>query len=159
MLCHADEGRIVSEAYCLLPGDLRDTAACQAALEGDGFNLARPTYILAECVLVYMEPEDSAAVVRWLGHWLATAAFVVYEQVSKWRACDMAGVRATCALFRFAAQTTFCLALLGASATGLQQSSAVPVLLWRLSSCRFSRNSHVMVTVVSLSLTFSNPAT
>jgi len=38
---------------------------------------------LAECVLVYMEPEDSASVVRWLGHWLPTAAFLVYEQVRK----------------------------------------------------------------------------
>jgi hypothetical protein len=37
--------------------------------------------VLAECVLVYMEPEDSASVVRWLGQWLPTAAFVVYEQV------------------------------------------------------------------------------
>jgi tRNA wybutosine-synthesizing protein 4 len=77
----ADEGRIVSEAYSLLPGDLKDTRACQAVLEATGFDPACPTYVLAECVLVYMEPEDSASVVRWLGQWLPTAAFVVYEQV------------------------------------------------------------------------------
>ncbi len=77
------QGRIISEAYSLLPGDLRDTRACQASLEAAGFDPACPTYVLAECVLVYMEPEDSASVVRWLGHWLPTAAFVVYEQVSK----------------------------------------------------------------------------
>lgn len=71
----------MSEAYSLLPGDLKDTRACQAALEAAGFDPARPTYVLAECVLVYMEPEDSASVVRWLGQWLPTAAFVVYEQV------------------------------------------------------------------------------
>lgn len=82
MPSHADEGRITAEAYNLLPGDLRDTRACQAALEAAGFDPACPTYVLAECVLVYMEPEDSASVVRWLGHWLPTAAFVVYEQVS-----------------------------------------------------------------------------
>ena len=80
----ADEGRITAGAYSLLPGDLRDTRACQAALEAAGFDPACPTYVLAECVLVYMEPEDSASVVRWLGHWLPTAAFVVYEQVSNW---------------------------------------------------------------------------
>ena len=78
---HADEGRIVAEAYSLLPGDLRDTKACQAALEAAQFDPACPTYVLAECVLVYMEPEDSASVVSWLGHWLCAAAFVVYEQV------------------------------------------------------------------------------
>ena len=76
-----DEGRIVAEAYSLLPGDLRDTKACQAALEAANFDPTCPTYVLAECVLVYMEPKDSASVVRWLGHWLPTAAFVVYEQV------------------------------------------------------------------------------
>ena len=71
----------MAEAYSLLPGDLRDTTACQAALEAADFDPACPTYVLAECVLVYMEPEDSASVVRWLGQWLCTAAFVVYEQV------------------------------------------------------------------------------
>ena len=78
----ADDGRVVSEAYSLLPGDLRNTKACQAALEAAGFDPACPTYVLAECVLVYMDPEDSSSVVRWLGQWLRTAAFVVYEQVS-----------------------------------------------------------------------------
>lgn len=40
-----------------------------------------PTYVLSECVLVYMEPADSAAVVRWLGTRFSSAALVVYEQV------------------------------------------------------------------------------
>ena len=89
---HADDGRIVAEAYSLLPGDLRDTKACQAALEAARFDPACPTYVLAECVLVYMEPEDSASVVRWLGHWLCTAAFVVYEQVCASRlGCKVSG--------------------------------------------------------------------
>ena len=72
----------MAEAYSLLPGDLRDTKTCQAALQAANFDPACPTYVMAECVLVYMEPEDSASVVRWLGQWLLTAAFVVYEQVT-----------------------------------------------------------------------------
>ena len=40
-----------------------------------------PTYILSECVLVYMDPVDSAAVVRWLGSTFSCAAMAVYEQV------------------------------------------------------------------------------
>lgn len=83
MTCLAEQGKIISEAYSLLPGDLRDSRACQASLEAAGFDPTCPTYVLAECVLVYMEPEDSASVVRWLGHWLPTAAFLVYEQVRK----------------------------------------------------------------------------
>lgn len=46
-----------------------------------GFDPQLPTYVLAECVLVYMEADESAAVVRWLGKFLNTAACIVYEQV------------------------------------------------------------------------------
>lgn len=77
----AGAGSVVSEPYCLLPGDLRDTKVTEAALTQAGFNPQLPTYVLAECVLVYMEPSESAAVVRWLGSFLSTAACVVYEQV------------------------------------------------------------------------------
>ncbi len=37
---------------------------------------------VAECVLVYMDPGESAALVRWLGGYLSTAEFVTYEQVA-----------------------------------------------------------------------------
>ena len=35
-------------------------------------------------MLLFMGPKESASAVRWLGQWLPTVAFVVYEeQVSK----------------------------------------------------------------------------
>lgn len=37
--------------------------------------------ILSECVLVYMEPCHSSALVNMLGHAFSNAAIVVYEQV------------------------------------------------------------------------------
>lgn len=41
-----------------------------------------PTYILSECVMVYMEPEHSSAVVRWLADtFKSAAALAIYEQV------------------------------------------------------------------------------
>jgi O-methyltransferase involved in polyketide biosynthesis len=79
--CVAGAGSIVSERYCLLPGDLRDPKAVENGLIRAGFDPGKSTYVLAECVLVYMEPSESAAVVRWLGSFLTTAACVVYEQV------------------------------------------------------------------------------
>lgn len=51
----AADGRILSERYCLLPGDLRDAGGLLEALQGSGFDPAAPTLVLAECVLVYME--------------------------------------------------------------------------------------------------------
>lgn len=71
----------MSEAYCLLPGDLREPERVAAALTRAGFDPRLPTYVLAECVLVYMEPAESAAVVRWLSGFLTSAACMVYEQV------------------------------------------------------------------------------
>lgn len=41
-----------------------------------------PTVFITECVLVYMEPEHSAAIVNWAGGNFKTAVFINYEQVS-----------------------------------------------------------------------------
>ena len=41
-----------------------------------------PTYVLSECVLVYMEPRESAALLSHLGQQLPSAVCVVYEQVA-----------------------------------------------------------------------------
>ncbi len=80
-MCDASEGRIITGRYNLLPGDLRDTAAVQAELEAAGFRADAPTFVICECVLVYMEATESNAVVRWLGEYLSTAAFVIYDPV------------------------------------------------------------------------------
>lgn len=61
--------------------DLRQPAALEAALKLAKLQLDVPTYIVAECVLVYMRPDESNAVVRWLAEHLQQAAFVLYEQV------------------------------------------------------------------------------
>lgn len=62
-------------------------AACAAAI-GAAPAAARPvldpqlpTFVLSECVLVYMEARESAEVVRWLGQRLHCAAMAIYEQV------------------------------------------------------------------------------
>lgn len=77
----AESNRIVTEEYTLLPGDLRDTEVVLEELQKSGFKADVPCLILAECVLVYMPPEDSQALVNKLGALLPTAAFVIYEQV------------------------------------------------------------------------------
>ena len=77
------EGRILSERYTLLPVDLRDLGALQSLLHSAGFQPNVPTFVLAECVLVYMEPQESAALVKHLGQQLSSAVCVVYEQVAK----------------------------------------------------------------------------
>ena len=62
--------------------DLRDLGALQSLLQSAGFQPNVPTFVLAECVLVYMEPHESAALVKHLGQQLPSAVCVVYEQVA-----------------------------------------------------------------------------
>ncbi|MCO5558662.1 hypothetical protein L7F22_012248 [Adiantum nelumboides] len=40
-----------------------------------------PTLILAECVLIYLDPSVSRAVVKWAGQKFPNSIFVVYEQI------------------------------------------------------------------------------
>ena len=52
-------------------------------MEKAGLDWSKPTYILSECVLVYMEPEDSANVVSWAAESFKSGSkMVVYEQIN-----------------------------------------------------------------------------
>ncbi|CAG8483406.1 618_t:CDS:2 [Paraglomus occultum] len=53
-----------------------------ARLGMSGMELYADDYcLIAECVLIYMEPEDSDKIVRWVGENMSAAVFVVYEQI------------------------------------------------------------------------------
>eukprot|EP00873_Tetraselmis_striata_P000327 jgi/Tetstr1/420591/TSEL_011679.t1 len=103
-----ETGSIVSDSYCLMPGDLRDIGAFEAALRDNGFDPSVPTLVLSECVLVYMEPKYSQELVNWAGRTLPDAVFVVYEQIHpddafgqqmlinlESRGCPLKGIEAT----------------------------------------------------------------
>ena len=47
----------------------------------DNLFFSLPTVFITECVLVYMEPEHSAAIINWAGSNFKTALFINYEQV------------------------------------------------------------------------------
>ena len=49
----------------------------EAALRQSGLDFGAPTFVLAECVLVYMDGADSQALVRWLGERLPCSACIV----------------------------------------------------------------------------------
>lgn len=53
-----------SDSYKIVTADLRDTAALEEALSSAGANFSAPTIFLVECVLVYMEPAESAALLQ-----------------------------------------------------------------------------------------------
>lgn len=75
-------GTLHSRSYNVVPCDLRDLQALEGALSSASWDPLAPTYVLCECVLVYMEPTHSAALVRWFGERCPRAVGVVYEQIN-----------------------------------------------------------------------------
>ena len=43
--------------------------------------ISLPTFIIAECVLIYLDPDSSRAIAGWAARTFSTAVFVLYEQV------------------------------------------------------------------------------
>lgn len=44
--------------------------------------ISLPTFIIAECVLIYLDPDSTRAVVGWASQAFKTAVFFLYEQVT-----------------------------------------------------------------------------
>ncbi|BBN19012.1 tRNA wybutosine-synthesizing protein 4 [Marchantia polymorpha subsp. ruderalis] len=76
-----DKGEIMSEHYKLLPGDLRNLSGLDDVFKQAQLDPSLPTLILAECVLIYMEPEASRDVIKWAAEKISTGIFVLYEQI------------------------------------------------------------------------------
>ena len=67
--------------YRLVTADLRDISGLRARVTAAGVDPSVPTLLLSECVLVYLEPEDSCAVIAWAARHFTSSVFVTYEQV------------------------------------------------------------------------------
>jgi len=71
-----------SDKYALACVDLREVDDFQRTLERvEGFDFAKPTLFISECVLCYVEPEESGRLLRWIRDKFAAPAFVEYTQI------------------------------------------------------------------------------
>ena len=77
---------LISDVYALLPGDLRtlptDLGPKLFEPTPDRPALLRPdlpTLILAECVFIYLAPEQSSALLRWSATTFREAAVALYD--------------------------------------------------------------------------------
>ena len=77
----AQAGTLHSSHYHILPCDLRDLPSFTKLLHDHGFDDSVPTLFLSECVMIYMKPEYSQAIVNWIKNTLSTAFFCLYEQI------------------------------------------------------------------------------
>eukprot|EP00890_Picochlorum_soloecismus_P003938 jgi/Picsp_1/4545/NSC_06766-R1_leucine carboxyl methyltransferase len=76
------DGFTSAGTYRLVGADLRDTGQLHAGLIQAGMNWEMPTFILAECVLVYMDTEESLSLLKWISSMFSEANMLIYEQVN-----------------------------------------------------------------------------
>lgn len=67
--------------YHIMGLDLRNTDEVENKLRQAEVDFTIPTIILAECVLVYIETNYCANLLKWFASHFSSAAFVNYEQV------------------------------------------------------------------------------
>lgn len=74
----------ISPFYHILPTDLRDIEQLQhTVLNTAGIDPFLPTFILAECVLVYMTSAEGSSLLSWLAStFSSSSAIAVYEQIN-----------------------------------------------------------------------------
>ncbi|GAV82461.1 LCM domain-containing protein [Cephalotus follicularis] len=76
-----EKGEVLGDHYRLLPVDLRDIKKLDDIIALADMDPSMPTFIIAECVLIYLDPDSSRAIVGWASKKFATAIFFLYEQI------------------------------------------------------------------------------
>ncbi|XP_044836465.1 leucine carboxyl methyltransferase 1 isoform X1 [Mauremys mutica] len=102
-----DAHSLDSSRYSILAADLRDSSELEEKLKKFNMDTQLPTLLIAECVLVYMTPEQSARLLKWAANTFRAAMIINYEQVNmadrfgqimienlQRRQCSLAGVEA-----------------------------------------------------------------
>ncbi|RYR60741.1 hypothetical protein Ahy_A04g017796 isoform A [Arachis hypogaea] len=103
-----EKGEVLSDHYKLIPADLRDRQQLSDIVARADMDPRLPTFIIAECVLIYLDPDSTQAVVGWASQTFSTAAFFLYEQIHpddafgqqmmrnlESRGCALLGIHAT----------------------------------------------------------------
>ncbi|XP_024958808.1 leucine carboxyl methyltransferase 1 homolog isoform X2 [Cynara cardunculus var. scolymus] len=103
----SEKGEVISDHYKLLPIDLRDIQSLNDLILAH-MDPSLPTFIIAECVLIYLDPDPSRAIVEWASRAFSTSIFFLYEQILPYdafgqqmirnlesRGCGLLGIYAT----------------------------------------------------------------
>ncbi|KAJ7397394.1 Leucine carboxyl methyltransferase 1 [Pitangus sulphuratus] len=100
-----DSHSLDSSRYSIVGADLRFSSDLEEKLKKHNLDVHLPTLLVAECVLVYMTPQQSANLLKWAASTFPVAMFINYEQVNmtdrfgqimienlQRRQCNLAGV-------------------------------------------------------------------
>lgn len=100
-----DSHSLDSSRYSIVGADLRSSSDLEEKLRKHSLDTHLPTLLVAECVLVYMTPQQSASLLKWAASTFPVAMVINYEQVNmrdrfgqimienlQRRHCNLAGV-------------------------------------------------------------------
>lgn len=78
-----EDAELHSPKYHILWGDLRNVEELEKKLSKvAGIDFSKPTFFMAECVLVYLHHDKSDPLLRWINTKFPVAYFANYEQVN-----------------------------------------------------------------------------
>jgi len=77
-----EEGMIQTERYTLLSWDIRQVDDLEDKLVQAGLDKTIPTLVLTECVLCYMNSEDSSQIIAKIAEMFADVAIVNFEMIN-----------------------------------------------------------------------------
>ncbi|KAM6077505.1 leucine carboxyl methyltransferase 1 isoform 4-T4 [Theristicus caerulescens] len=75
-----DSHSLDSSRYSIVGADLRFSSDLEEKLKKHNLDIHLPTLLVAECVLVYMTPQQSANLLKWAASTFPVAMFINYEQ-------------------------------------------------------------------------------
>ncbi|XP_042430623.1 leucine carboxyl methyltransferase 1 homolog isoform X1 [Zingiber officinale] len=76
-----EKGEVLSNNYKLLPADIRNIQVLDDVINRAQLDPSLPTFIIAECVLIYLDPDSTCAIVRWTSMKFPNSVFFLYEQI------------------------------------------------------------------------------
>ncbi len=83
MANHGPETELSTPNYKILAADLRETDRVEEKLKKLGVSKESPTFILTECVLVYLKPDESVKILNFLRDFFTgDLALLNYEMIN-----------------------------------------------------------------------------